>query len=268
MCAAVCSRVPEPRRVRAARPLQIRWRAGPRAPELPGGARAGALDVWAADLRSVPDALSACLSSSERERASLFSNGQRARLWARSRAVLRELLCRYQNADPNQLRFATDAVGKPYLTDPHASPRIWFNVSHSGPLALYALSRRGEIGVDAEVIRRHVPEAAIAARALTPAHAARLAKLSGSERDRALLSAWVRYEAQIKCHGAGAGGVQGMDDETSRGGLWVGELDLGDAAVAAVAHERRPSRLRCWLWPRVTTRATASNPVGLFAGPD
>ena len=90
---------------------------------------------------------------------------------------------------------AREEGGKPYFPD---CPRIRFNVSHSGGLALCALSDRA-VGVDIERVRPR--------RARLPAYV-----LSGEElawhRARGggwedFYTLWTRKEARVKCTGQG-----------------------------------------------------------------
>lgn len=49
-------------------------------------------------------------------------------------------------------RIDTSSRGKPYFPD---YPQCWFSLSHSGGIALCALSDAGPVGVDVELVRPH-----------------------------------------------------------------------------------------------------------------
>src|SRR5439155_26737943 len=163
--------------------------------------------------------------------------------WKQARGVLRALLGRYLGCDPRSLRFALEPGGRPILashavrrnahgaTEPKrdgaSSPALAFNISHSGPLALYAVSDSGPIGVDIEVAGPQRNELAVAARALGPAAARRLEGLEPAAGEREVLRAWTAYEARLKCAGSGIGGLPQPQLEEAR----VAELEVGTRAA-------------------------------------
>jgi len=214
--------------------------------------------VWRADLAAVSGEVAESLSGDERARAERFLSTRDAERWRRARGLLRALLGRYLQREPSSLRFAVGEHGKPALAPdaddaPAASssasassPRLLFNMSHSGPLALFAFSGTAAVGVDVEVARRAIDEVAVAARALDAAAAARLQALDPPARQREFLRAWARHEAELKCLGTGIGAAAAPPELRA---LWVLELAVGENAAAAVACERAPSELRRWRWP-------------------
>jgi 4'-phosphopantetheinyl transferase len=209
------------------------------------------LDVWHVDLsRASDEGLWELLCAQERARAAQIVDARRQALWARSRGVLRLLLARYLDAEPRALRFAYGAHGKPALRPPARAGEgeeeeeeepgtgaqaradgpgtdLRFNLSHSGTLALVAVSVGREVGVDVERARER--------------HTA------------AFLRAWTLREATAKCLGAGLGAATGEGEgegEGAPGELWTAELDVGPRAAAAVAVEGGEAcELRYWDTP-------------------
>jgi 4'-phosphopantetheinyl transferase len=217
----------------------------------------GSVDVWIADLSGVPESLQLALSQQERERASRLLDERAAARWSASRAVLRDLLGRAAGRDPATLRFELGPHGKPEL-ECFFHGALHFNLSHSGWLALYALSREHEVGVDVEVVDRGRftarDEVAIARRMLGAEVATRLQELDAEQRHHAFLSAWVAHEAIVKCVGHGldraeAGG--GKPETDPQPAPWVTPLDLGEQAFAALAVQGAEAavRLRWWQSP-------------------
>jgi 4'-phosphopantetheinyl transferase len=216
---------------------------------------AGAVHVWHADLSSVDSAVAGLLSEVELTRAGRFPRAADGRLWARGRGLLRALLGRYLQEDPRTVRIEPDAHGKPQLLeDPGdlrapsgsgsaASPAVHFNLSHSGEIAVYALTAAGPVGVDVEVARRPVDALALAGRAFGADVAKRLGALDPHSQQREFLSAWVRHEAALKLLGTGIGG--GPPAQTPP---WIADLEIGPGAAAAVALDAEPSELRCRRW--------------------
>jgi len=216
--------------------------------------------VWRVDLEAVTDELEGVLGPEERARAARLLNERDRRRWTCSRGVLRALLGSYLRRDPGTLRFATGPRGKPELLDdaggPHAAPEsrslLSFNLSHSGGVALYAITEAGPVGVDVEVARRPLKEIALAARTFGPAEARRLEGLDPRAREREFLRLWVRHEAELKCRGTGIGGAAAATDG---GELWIAELAVGTRGAGAVAVQARSRELRnnhldlsCWEW--------------------
>jgi 4'-phosphopantetheinyl transferase len=214
----------------------------------------GAVHVWHADLSSVDSDLAGLLSDAELARAERFPRTADGRLWARGRGLLRALLGRYLQRDPRTLRIEPDAHGKPKLlggpgdaratsgSGSAASPTLHFNLSHSGEIAVYALAA-GPVGVDVEVARRPVEALALAGRAFGAEEAKRLAELDPRSREREFLRAWVRHEAALKLLGTGIGGRRAAQTPP-----WIGDLEIGPGAAAAVALDAEPSELRCRRW--------------------
>lgn len=218
------------------------WPQGPAAPALDDGT----VHVWRMDLDALPDGLQDLLSEPERARAARFRDRDQARRWGRAHGALRELLARYLADDPRGLSLAAGAFGKPQLKPARrgtaGSPEFpSFNISHSGPLALFGFSAAGEIGVDVEQAREQGNEVALAARAFGAEAAERLAGLDPSARPVEFLRAWTEHEAVLKCLGTGFG-VQ----STARNAPWRTGLDVWPLAAAAVAVERAPAAMCCW----------------------
>lgn len=208
-----------------------------------------------ADLPSVPRRFHALLAPDERERASRLLGERSQDRWAASRAVLRDLLGRATGVDPATLRFELGPHGKPQLRR-SSKQQPHFNISHSGDLAIYALSFESEVGVDVEVLdaarSAARDEVAIARRMLGAKVAEGLLSLEPDRRAREFLRAWVRHEALVKCLGYGLAEATRclIPEEASGSGstLWVTPLDVGQSACAALAAQgaRGEVELNSW----------------------
>jgi 4'-phosphopantetheinyl transferase len=219
------------------------WAPGPATPL----ATVGVVDVWRADMTAVEEDLEDLLSTEELARAAQIVHPRKRVLWARSRGVLRALLGRYLDRDPRNLRFVLGPHGKPALLfeGPAPATDLRFNLSHSGCLALYAVTVGLNVGIDVEIPRRPVDELAVAERVLGSEQAQRLAGLNSHARAREFLRAWVAHEAIVKCLGLGlATPLEGSPPAD----LWTAEVDAGPGAAAAIAVEGRQCELRCWDW--------------------
>lgn len=120
-----------------------------------------------------------------------------------ARGLLRLILSRYLDVEPSQLRFSYSDYGKPALIPPPTHKMLNFNVSHSQGLALYAITRNRQVGIDVEYIRP-VPEIKeIAQRFFSAQENAVLRGLPETVKLEAFFNCWTRKEAYIKARGEG-----------------------------------------------------------------
>ncbi len=194
----------------------LRWDPGPARPHL----RPDAVEVWACDLDRWREH-ERCLSPGERARAQRIVREPARTRWIAARGFLRALLASYLDARPQELALAVAAGGKPYLAHPGAPH---FNLSHSGPLALVAISGTLAVGVDVELVTER-------------------------RRAREQLGAWVVREARGKLAGVGLAGPASLAARDESEGSVV-ELAPREDAIAALATERPPRLLRRFSWPR------------------
>ena len=94
------------------------------------------------------------LSSEEQARASRLKQHHDRAVQVRTRALVRRVLATYLHVAPQEVAIAAGPEGKPEVVvdvDMPGSPR--FSMSHSGSMALIALSRSHEVGADIEQVR-------------------------------------------------------------------------------------------------------------------
>lgn len=183
------------------------------------------LHVWRAPLDR--DAAAADdLPPGERERAAGFLRPEAAGRWTASRRALRRVLAEYLGQDPAEIEIVVEENGKPRLAD----KELEFNLSHSGELALIAVSGERPVGVDVEKVEPARDLLALAERALDEDDVAKVrAATSDEERAAVFYAAWVRHEARLKCLGAGLTGP--VPDEP----VAVQDVDVDPGYAAAVA---------------------------------
>jgi 4'-phosphopantetheinyl transferase len=160
------------------------------------------LHVWRASLERpapVVASLRRRLASDEHQRADRFRFERDRSRYIVGRGLLRTLLGRYLALKPEAIRFEYGAFEKPQLRDPGP----WFNLSHSGPVALYAITHIGEVGIDVELDDEDFAQERIAERFFSPAETAVLRSLPQRLQARAFLTCWTRKEAFIKARGDG-----------------------------------------------------------------
>ncbi len=164
--------------------------------------------LWAIDLdHPLWPQHAGCLDATERQRAQRLLREDLRRRFVAARCALREILALATSQDAAELQLSTAEHGKPRLLG-LAAP-LYFNLSHSGGMALLALSRVAPVGVDIEM-RQPIPDVeALALEHLTAAEWAAFAQRSCSadpaalQRERAFLRLWTRKEACLKAWGCG-----------------------------------------------------------------
>ncbi len=164
----------------------------------------GTVDLWSASLEppaQLRPHLEGCLSLDERERAARFVFPRDRERFIAGRAFLRLLLAQYLGTDAASLRFRYGPRGKPALADDRSG--VSFNLAHTDSLAVCALARGAEVGVDVERVRA-IPDADGVARSFfSPRETAELASVPEAARHRAFFDAWTRKEAFLKALGDG-----------------------------------------------------------------
>ncbi|MDT5062756.1 MAG: 4-phosphopantetheinyl transferase [Acidobacteriota bacterium] len=143
------------------------------------------------------------LSPDEVSRAERFHFERDRASFIVARGMLRTILAVYLKLHPAQLQFRYNAYGKPALDGDEASSGLRFNLAHSHELALYAVTRNREIGIDVEYIRADFAGDEIAERFFSSTEIATLRKLSLEQRTEAFFNCWTRKEAYIKARGEG-----------------------------------------------------------------
>ena len=116
-----------------------------------------------------------------------------------ARVALRELLAGYCDTTAASIQFDKAERGKPSARD----LPVRFNVSHSGRVALIAVSRDLEIGVDVEQVWQDDDPYRLADRYFSANELAALTGLPEAARTEAFFWIWTRKEAYIKARGDG-----------------------------------------------------------------
>jgi 4'-phosphopantetheinyl transferase len=138
---------------------------------------------------------------------------------------LREVLSVYLGQPAGGIEIVRGEHGKPRL----ARGGLEFNLSHSGGLALIAVSRTRPVGVDVEEVKPGRDFSALAERALGPDAVAQVREAAPTERAAVFYRHWVRHEARLKCLGVGLSGA------APSAPVEVRDLDVAAGYAAAVA---------------------------------
>jgi 4'-phosphopantetheinyl transferase len=141
------------------------------------------------------------LSPDELDRARRYHFERDRRRFTVARSALRMILSEYLGSDPKHLAFNYGAHGKPSLAGENSGIR--FNVSHSGELAVIAVARDRELGVDVECLRSSAWVEQIPERFFSPREVKVLRSLPRELLQDAFFACWTRKEAYIKARGGG-----------------------------------------------------------------
>jgi 4'-phosphopantetheinyl transferase len=209
------------------------------------------------------------LSPDEREKAARFYFDKDRRQFVQARAALRFILSDYLQVDPQTLEFSYGPQGKPALANEHVDNDLRFNLSRREGLALIALTRGREIGVDLELVSADLPVFEIAETAFSEAELATLRNLPEDLQVAGFFNCWTRKEAYVKARSEGLSfplrqfdvsltpGEPAMllnvHDYVDKVDRWtLQDVPVGDSYVAALAVEGTNLNVtfRDWNWSK------------------
>ena len=205
------------------------------------------------------------LSEDERLKARRFHFPKDSNRFIAARVILRSILSRYVNVEPNELSFHYTHHGKPELIQKRSHRTIRFNVSHSQNVALYAFTWDRNIGVDIELICPDFADMEIAERFFSTKEVAEIAALPKTTQVNAFFACWTRKEAFVKARGEGLSLPLDQFDvsvtpgnparlletrwDCGEASRWsMSKLDVYTGYAAAIAVEGHDWELECWHW--------------------
>ena len=139
------------------------------------------------------------MSGEERQRAARFHDPADANAYVWARGGLRSILAERAGCRPEGLEFVYGPNGKPTLAGPAGN--LHFNLSHSGGIAVCAISASHPVGVDIEVPRPI--ESDVARHFFSAAENRDLDSLRGEHWRQGFFNCWVRKESIVKAIGLG-----------------------------------------------------------------
>lgn len=164
----------------------------------------GEIHVWRASLETSDfHNLLNTLTSDERERAERFYFKKDRENFIIARGALRTILSCYLDIEPSQIKFDYGQHGKPQIASMSCKEPLFFNLSHSHGLVLYAITRWGNIGIDVEFIRYDYPCEKIAKAFFSNSEYAIINALPTPIKHKTFFTYWTLKEAYIKAIGEG-----------------------------------------------------------------
>ncbi len=186
------------------------------------------------------------LSPDEHERAARFRIEHARKQFVVGRGVLRDVLSRYFQWPPQDLRFAYTSLGKPYLEEENHHRPIVFNLAHSGNICLVAVACRDRLGVDVEWMRPGIDCEGVARDTFSPDELAALQAVDPQLRGQLFFETWTRKEAYLKAIGQGLSDLGKATPDPSR---WtVLNLSPDPGYIAAMAIEVCNVHVDAWHW--------------------
>lgn len=214
----------------------------------------------------------ALLSQEEIRLMQSFRHTRDQSRFAARHAGLRSILSRYLDLAADQVAYSRGAQGKLYLPAPSPPHNLSFNLSHSAELALVAVCRNREIGVDIEKVDPGFDVEAFAHYVCSDTEKAALQRIP-SDQVRAFFRIWTRKEALLKAVGTGLVDdlrtVHALDDEVavesqSAVATWrIQTLELAPGYIASVsfaAGAEQPA-MRVHVWALQAAGAVAATQV-------
>jgi 4'-phosphopantetheinyl transferase len=166
----------------------------------------GEIHVWYAKLdQSMPsvDNIKHLLTTAEKSRVERFHFDRDKIRYIGAHAILKILLSYYLDTRPHSINFQAGRYGKPALNKIKHKGGLRFNMSHSEGIALYAITRNCEIGIDIEKIRE-IPEADnIVKRFFSKNEIKKYYTAPNSRKREFFFEIWTRKEAFTKAIGSG-----------------------------------------------------------------
>jgi 4'-phosphopantetheinyl transferase len=187
------------------------------------------------------------LSPDELDTASRFHFERDRTRYVASHVQLRQILSRYLSLPPEEIKFGHGSHGKPFIELARRS--VAFNLSHSGDLALVAVTNESEVGVDIEQVRGDSSFAQIAKQSFSTGENQWLESLDSDDELRGFFRLWTLKEACMKAAGGGLsiplnlfeinfdGGYPEVSssDEALAGPWDIRELNVAEDYAAAIA---------------------------------
>lgn len=159
----------------------------------------GEVHLWSVPLQQA-ELSTLELAADEQERAARIRCAQARRAFVQTRMALRALLGHYLEIPPGAVALSSGAWGKPQLGA--VMGNLQFNVSHSGQLALIALSQ-ATVGVDLEWQQADFDWRELLPVCCHPAEQADFQDVADAESGARLLRLWTAKEAYLKGRGEG-----------------------------------------------------------------
>jgi 4'-phosphopantetheinyl transferase len=206
--------------------------------------------------------LQTLLNDKEKARADRFHFEKDRYRFSQFRGFLRFILGQYLQKAPHGIALEENPQGKPFLSSQRTTS-LYFNLTHSEGLALFALSRVGDLGVDVEKIKNPYHGEELAEQNFSPQEAAYLNSVPPDKKAETFFRLWTLKEAYLKALGLGfSGGLDTFSVKINesggtatlsgrlpedRGGSWrLQYFEVDKDFVGAVAAPEGAQEIQCF----------------------
>ncbi|MBD3225123.1 MAG: 4'-phosphopantetheinyl transferase superfamily protein [Caldithrix sp.] len=158
--------------------------------------------IWRMSLdlnKPVLQKIHAFLNEQEKKRADRFRFEKDRQHFIAARGQMKFLLGEYLMCNPDDIHLHFTEYGKPYLEH----RKLYFNISHSHKLALLAIRKNYEVGIDIEWKHRNIEPLKIAGRFFSQVEQDELFSLNPKQQTDGFFKCWSSKEAFIKAVGLG-----------------------------------------------------------------
>lgn len=220
--------------------------------------------IWQISLKQNDEALqisARLLDETEQSKTAKFRFGKDRKNYIAAHGAMREILSLYLEICPQNIEFETNSYGKPFLCGGKSD--ISFNLSHSGELALLAITKGSKIGVDIELIRADIAAENLAEQVFSTLEIETWRNLPENFKAKAFFDCWTRKEAFIKAVGKGLSyplkdfsvafspceqaRLIALENTKLKAENWqIIELNIAENYAAAMAIEARNTKLFLW----------------------
>lgn len=166
----------------------------------------GIVDLWLFHLNIAQPQIKQfypLLSQEEKQRSERLVNFIHRKRMIASQGFLRSVLASYLKQPAETLKFRRAERGKPSLDSVSTYPDLQFNLSHSHNLAILAVARQQELGIDIEYMQKKHNWKKIVHRFFTESEQQAINRLPEEHQKQAFYQVWTRKEAHMKVTGLG-----------------------------------------------------------------
>jgi 4'-phosphopantetheinyl transferase len=147
--------------------------------------------------------LAVMLSADERAQGEIRAPRSGYERFVLNRGMLRVILGKYLDIEPGAVEFTYGVNGKPRLAESFTSGNLHFNLSHSGGIALVAVTKDQRVVVDVERMKLRPDFTELSKRVLTNREHEKLTNSMYASQRKIFYRFWVRKESYLKGTGAG-----------------------------------------------------------------
>ncbi|NET10505.1 MAG: 4'-phosphopantetheinyl transferase superfamily protein, partial [Symploca sp. SIO2B6] len=158
----------------------------------------------------------------------------------------------YLHQPPKAIAFTYSDRGKPAISPltlaqapSSTASGVTFNLSHSGEIALYAVSCDRRVGIDIEVLRPMPQALQLAQRFFLKQEYQQLATLPTAQQETAFFRGWTRKEAYLKATGEGLVGLDSVEVSILPNESPV--LYQTDRSIRHTSSPARPNTKQWWI---------------------